>query len=231
MELVRARAHRQADDSAGEPPVLGGEAGSLDPELLDSVKRRADLGTSVDWIPIADAVDIEIGLVAAGSVDGGERSPRRTPRHHPGHEEREIREIPALERQVLDLLVDNHVALDGSTLEVDGRRRRSDRDRLGDRPELKFHVKAHLLAGFELEVRADESSETLRRDNELVCAGNQAKQSEVAGLVGLGLGLDSCQDVRDRNAGSRDNGHCRVGNDTGHRGETDLGGSGHSGCK
>ena len=72
VELIRSRAHRDADDATGKAPVFGGEAGSDDAEFLDRVQWRTHLRPATDRIAVADAIDEEVGLVSPGAVHGRE---------------------------------------------------------------------------------------------------------------------------------------------------------------
>ena len=233
MEFVGARTHRDADDAAGEAPVFGREAGCLDTKLFHRIERRTDLGTAVHGIAVADAIHVEVCLIAASSVDRRERAQpalalyvnARPPpiRHHAWDKIREAPEIPPRQRKVLDLLVDDHVALYGSALQVDGRRGRGDSDGLGYGTEFELDVYSEVLARLQLQIGSHEAVEAIGRDVQLVAAWNEAQQCKVTGFVGLHSRLYSCLKILDHDAGARYDGLGRIRNDTGDAGQIHLG--------
>ena len=213
----------EPDDAAGEPSVLGRESRSLDSELFDGIQRRAHLCSAVHRAAIADAVDVVVGLVRARAVDRCERPASAKEGHDPRDEEGEIHEIAAVQRQVLDLLVHDHIALDRALLQIDGWRRGRDRHGLGQRADLELCVETQMLAGLQFEIRTHKAPKSFRRDREVVRAGNQAQNRVIPGFVGSRFRDDPGIDVGDRHAGA---GYDRVGRIRDHpcdTGEADLG--------
>ena len=86
------------------------------------------MGAASAYWTVAEAVDVEVGLVGAGAIDGEHRSPAAAAGHDPRHEEHEIGEIPFIERQVLDLFVGDDVPFYGAVVRADCRKLSSDGD-------------------------------------------------------------------------------------------------------
>ena len=74
METVGAGLQDHVHGAAGEASVLGGVAGSLHLELHHGVDGRPGLGGGAARILVVEAVDDEVGVVAAGAVDGEVRA-------------------------------------------------------------------------------------------------------------------------------------------------------------
>ena len=87
------------------------------------------------------------------------------------HEEGQVGEVPARQRQFLDLLHDDHVALDRPVLGIQGDELGIDRDRLGQLPDLKLDIRAQSLPGLQDDGPLHEGPEPVRLHGELVLAG------------------------------------------------------------
>ena len=227
MELIRPGTHRDADNAARKAAVFGREARSDYAELLDCVQRWPHLRPAADRIAVADAIDVEISLITAGAIDRREGSLPAPAGHHAGHQEREVGEIAALQRQVLDLFVDDHIAFDRAALEIDRRSGRADRHRLGDCADLERYIDAQLLSRLQLKVSANEAGEPIGFHGEFIRTRNQADQGIVARFVRPHLRLDPGFDVLDGNVRTGNHGVCRVGHDAGHASQAHLGLRGH----
>ena len=92
----------------------------------------AHLGGGAAGVAVVEAIHVEVGGVRARAVDMQTDPARPGLRHHAGHQERQIGEVAAVERQVVDLLLHDHVALDGAVLGVQRRDLGGDLHRFGD---------------------------------------------------------------------------------------------------
>ena len=150
LKLVGARLHHDADLRCRLASVRGFGRAREHLELLNRIDRRPHTSGVQLRIDVVGAIEQEAVEIFAAAVD----AEREVTAHRPcgslrrGHgawrEQRELEEIPAVERHVEDLPVLDNCADGGRVAPHIGNRRR-DLDAIGQRTELQLRVRAPLL--------------------------------------------------------------------------------------
>ena len=177
VQLVASRFRDDVDDGAGVAAELGGVRVRLDLEFLDGVWRRTQHEPGVERVVVGRAVEQEaVGLVAhavdAVARRGRAESARRRVagltaetcrwRDHARNECAELREVPAVERQL-----DHFLLVDGDAergvRRLDERRLPRHRHALLESPDRHLHVDARRVADRHRDVRAHDRLESAER--------------------------------------------------------------------
>ena len=105
---------------------------------------------------------MEIGVGGPGAADVGERPLASLGLGDDArHEEGQVGEVPAGQRQFLDLLHDDHVALDRAVLGIESDELSVDGDGLGQLPDLKLDIGAQGLSRLQDDGPLHEGAEPL----------------------------------------------------------------------
>ena len=180
VNVIRPRAQGHVQDAAGHASVLCGIAGNLHLELLQRVDVRAHLRGAALYVAVVEAIDVEVGVGGARAVDRCEGALGTAPRDHPRNKEGQIGEVAPVQRKLLDLLLDDHVALDRAVLGVECDHLRIDRHGLSDLAELEFDVDTPVVPRPQFDSLLDMLLEAFGRDDQVVLAGNQRRERVVA---------------------------------------------------
>ena len=192
MELIAARTGDDAGRCAARAAVLRRRALREDPELGDRLDGKLEGIAAVHPVHVLRTVDqihvlfrphavhrIRLALAQASTcgADAGRQ------RRDAGLQQAELREVPAVERQIDKLAAGDDPAerVRGRVDELSVAR---DGHGLGERPHLQLCVEADRLAHVHLDRRANERRELRRRDSDAVLADRQEQQPVEA--VGAG---------------------------------------------
>ena len=191
VNLVRSGLGHQVDRGGGVITVARRQRAGLDLELLQRIGERRRQVQAVERIVVRAAVhDVgdAVGL-AAGHRDrhgrkilvGVEVAGRRGGRE--AGEEDQLGRLPAVERQLHDALVVDHLA-DAGVLGFDQRRVRGHRDLLADRADRERHVDLGVRSDLQHDAVAHVGVESLQHDLQLIGTDRQVRQR--VGAVGAG---------------------------------------------
>ena len=167
-EPVGPRTRHQVDDRARHVTVLGAERRVVDLELLDAGDRRRKTDRTERQVVRRHAVDdVADGFLAiAGGIEGqraGAANRRRRKaglrgRHRSRHEQTEIDEVAAVERNLLHGLR-RHDMADDARRQVEERQLRPDDDGFGPGPDVQPEVADQRTADLERQRIDDFGSE------------------------------------------------------------------------
>ena len=212
--LVRPALELQVDDAAQRSAELGGVRARLELELLERVDAREDDHGLEPGLVVVDAVEHVVVVArplpvrrergrgapgqAAGPVDVAPRRAAQDAGHGPG----QAHEVPAVERQGLDLLLDDGRAeLGGRGLEE--RRLGLDLDHLGHGADLEGQVDADLLVDAQLHVGLRHLLEARELGGDGVGAGGDEGGRVLSGRVAHDAAAEARARVHERHRRAR----------------------------
>ncbi len=223
MELVGSGAKHHVQYAAGHLAVLGGIAGHFHLELLHGVHVGPQLRRGAPDVAVVEAVHAEVGIVASGAVDGRKRAGAALRvGQHTRHQECQFGKVAAVERNVLDLRLDNHVAFYAPVLRVQRRDFSGDVDRLGHRSDRQAHIASQGLPDLEHDAFLVDGVEALFLGDKLVGAGREIGNSERTLRVRDHRAGDIGFDVADGNVHPGRRSLRRIRHNSGHGGEIAL---------
>ena len=138
------------------------------------------------------------------------------------YEEGQVGEVPAGQRQFLDLLHDDHIALDRAVLGIESDELGVDRDGLGQLPDLKLDIGAQSLSRLQNNGPLHKGPEPVRLHGELVLTRNQIRHGVGADFVGRERALDIGARVANDDVGTRNCSLAHVRYEPGNRREICL---------
>ena len=189
VQVVRPRPGRDDDLAPGLSSVLGRVGPGQHLELAHGVQDRPVQRLVGGLVVVVDPVlDVVVGdLAVAGHVEAAAEPEGGVLRgsEDVGLKLGELQVVAAVERQLDDLLLVDHVA-ERHVLGLDQGRFGRDLDGLADAADLEADVDAGLLSGLEHDSPPDLFLEAGELDREHVLAGHELRDDVVARDVGLG---------------------------------------------
>ena len=187
-ELVATRLGDDVDLRAAGVAVLGAVGAREDLELGDRVERRLDDDHPGGVVAVRHPVEHEVVAVLADAVHlhrAAEVIERRVRlrRQRAWQKQRQLHEIAAAERQLIDRLRGHHLA-ERRGFSVDERRLRRDRQRLGNGADLQLQVDARPLVDLQADAGRGSGLEPVELRGDAVGANRQVGHQVVAGRVG-----------------------------------------------
>ncbi len=220
--LIAARTRHDAGRRAAGAAVLGRRALRQDPELGDGVDRHFQRVAAVHAVHVLHAVHEVDVLLGPHAVDGvGLPLPQRAAgggdaerqRRDAGLQQAELREVAAVQRQVLQLAAGDHAA-ERVGGRVDQLRAAADRDRFLQCRQLEPHRDAHRLAHRDLDRLLEHRRELRRPRGDAVGADGEQRQPEVAVTAGDRLAREAGLEMARGHAGAGDGARRLVGDGT-----------------
>ncbi len=212
--LIRARPQDHVHDAPGHAADLRGVTGDLHLEFLHGAHVGANLRGGPARIAVAEAVHIVVGGVGARAVDVQARALSALGlRHHAGNQEGQVGEIAPVERQVHNLLLDDHVAFDCAVLRIQRRDVGGHVHRLVHRAQAEGDVVSQRLADFEHDAGLRIRAEAFHFGSKLVVTGGEAGEREVSAGAGFHRPRGARLHVADADMNAGYEGLRRVGND------------------
>ncbi len=225
MHCVRSRLDLQVDDAAERPAEFGRVGAGLQFELVERVDAgEHDNGLQPGFVVVDTVQHVVViaGPLAVGRERRG-RTPRQTARpvdvragnaaHHARHRACQVDEIPAVERQHLDLLL-CHRRAEFRRRCLHQRRRAGHGHRFFNRADFEPHIDPDVLIDAEVDVLNGNRLEPRQLRGDRVFASRQRR----GGVLARGIGDDhACQPgvhVLERDSRARHDGAGGIGDRT-----------------
>ena len=222
VELVGRAVHlvgsrfRDDGDNRLALAIFGGERVAKQAHFLHGVDRRVQRQIVEPQRPDIHAVDRVVGRAVTSAFDRDEliaapelRVAREVPGRHARRERRQRQHGAAVQRQVFDLLLVDHLS-DGCALRLQQRRLAGHGDRFADGCDAERDRRPRRFTLTQDEIRQLRGPETLQLDFDVIGSGRERGNDESSLAVGDGDALGVGAHVRDGDRGAWDDSLRRV---------------------